>query len=258
MKRNLTEAEIKKKQRKRKIRKRRFSIFLLILLFVSVGTFYYFLKTKLFPIKKIGVSGSEIYSSQEVIKASGITGKTPIMRYTESSLTKKLQKKLPYIESVKIKRTFPDTMVITVSDAKETFAYKTDEGYFSVSDNLRVLALKKQRTKDLIEVITEEPKLKIGESVKFADDEEAELFKLLYSHTREKKIKLNRIDITSRVHITLFVEDKFEVNLGQNENIEQKIDHLSGMIKEIGNREGNINLEMWSDSDSEGTFIPKK
>ena len=60
------------------------------------------------------------------------------------------------------------------------------------------------------------------------------------------------------MHITVFVEDRFEVNLGSDENIKEKIDHLSGMVKEIGERKGSINLEMWSKTDSKGTFIEEK
>lgn len=258
MKKQLTEAEIKRRQRKRKIRKRRFISFLLILLLVGAGVFYYFLKTRLFPIKKIAVEGSKIYAAQEIISVGGISDKTPIMGITERSLKKKLQKKLPYVETVKIKRNFPDAVVITVSDAKEVFALRSDNGYFTLSENLRVLALLPYLPENTIEIKAKGLEPEIGNTVSFSDEQEEELFDSLYNHIKEKGVKLNGIDISNTVRITVFVEDKFEVNLGSNENIEEKINHLTGMVKEIGNRKGKINLEMWSKSDSKGTFIEEK
>ncbi|MBO4733683.1 MAG: FtsQ-type POTRA domain-containing protein [Clostridia bacterium] len=258
MKRQLSEAEIKRRQRKRKIRKRRFLAFLLILLLIGAGTFYYFLKTKLFPIKKIAVSGSKIYTAEDIIKAGGITGKTPLMSFTENSLKTKLQKKLPYVETVKISRTFPDAVKITVSDAKEVFCFKENGKYYTASENLRVLTVKNELPENLIEVTAKDVTVKTGKNIEFAKQEENELFDLLYSYTKEKSIPVTAIDISNIIHITIFVADRFEVNLGSNENITAKINHLSGMIKEIGERKGKINLEMWSKSDSKGTFIEEK
>lgn len=258
MKKELTEAEIKRKQRKKKIRKRRFFIFIIVLFIGGIVTLGVLLKTKLFPIKKVAVDGSEIYSKQEIIKASGINSKTPIMSITENSVKNNLQKRLPYIETVKIKRSFPDAVKLTVTDATEAFAFKSGNEAFIVSDSLRVLTKVKTINEKLISVSANDLTLKTGREVSFKNSEDKELFDLLYTYITEKKIKLNSIDLTDHVHITVFVEDRFEVNLGANENIREKIDHLGGMIKEIGERKGKINLEMWSKTDSKGTFIAEK
>ena len=258
MKKQLTEAEIKRRQRKRKIRKRSFFSFVLVLLLIGAGVFGYLLKTRLFPIKKVAVEGRIIYEPGEIISAGGISDKTPIMSITERSLKKTLQKKLPYVETVRIKRNFPDSVVITVGDAKEVFAVKSEKEYFTLSESLRVLARYPELPENKVEIKAKDLKLKIGETVDFSSARETELFDLLYNYTKEKGIKLNGIDISNTVHITVFVEDKFEVNLGSDENIKEKINHLSGMVKEIGERKGRINLEMWSKTDSKGTFIEKK
>ena len=206
----------------------------------------------------MAANGSKLYSAREIVDASGITDKTPLMTVTEGRITEILQSKLPYIESVKINRTFPDAVRITVTDAKETFSFKAQKEYFFVSESLRVLKASKSVKKGLIKVTLKDQKLKTGETVPFKDKEEKELFNLLYSYTKEKKIPLNAIDISNHTQITLNVSNLYEVNLGNNVNIKEKIDQLSAMIKEIGKRKGKINLEMWSKTDSKGTFIPEK
>lgn len=258
MAKNLTEAELKRRARKKKIRKRRFLLFMIFLLIAGIGVFYYLLQTKLFPVKKVAASGSKLYGAAEIVAASEISDKTPIMSVDEETVGAKLRKKLPYIEDVKITRNFPDAVRITVTDAKETFAFKSGKKYFVVSEKLNVLTSFGKIKKGLIEVKTKNAGVEEGKSVRFTDKEEKDLFELLYSYTKAKKIPLNAIDVSNRTNITVSVSKLYKVNLGSNVNIREKIDQLSVMIKEIGNRKGVINLGMWSKTDSKGTFIPEK
>ena len=258
MAKKLTEAELKRKARKKKIWKRRIFIFFIVLVLAGAGVFYYFLQTKLFPVKKVAASGSNLYSAQEIVSASGITEKTPIMTVSESKVYANLQKKLPYVESVKINRTLPDFVKITVTDAKEAFAFKSGKEYFVVSEKLNVLTSSKKSKKGLIKVTANTDKLKAGLPVSFKTKEEKDLFNLLYSYTLEKGIKVNEINVSNKARITLFVSKLYEVNLGSSADLKEKIDQLAVMIKEIGKRKGKINLDMWSKTDSKGTFIPEK
>lgn len=255
MKKALTEIELKRKMRRKKIRKRRIKVFLCFLLVISIGIFCFLLKTRLFPVKKIVAKGSEIYSSEQIIKSSDINKKTPILSISEKKLKKTLSKKMPYIEDLKVKIDFPESVTITVIDAKEYYAFKTIDGYFAVSKKLNVLNLYPEKPENTVEVYANDLKLKIGQLVGFKDISQKELFELIIKQIDDNKIKLNSIDITDSVRLTVFVEDRFEVNLGNKDNLVEKIRHLSGMISEIGDRKGKINLEMWSKNDSKGTFI---
>ena len=255
MKKALTEIEMKRKMRRKKIRKRRLTFFLIFLLVAGIGVFCLLLKTKLFPIKSVAVKGSEIYSSRQIVKASGINNRTPILSISESKLKKTLQKKLPYVDDVKIKIDFPEKVTITVSDAKEYYAFKSEDGYFSASKNLNVLNLYGEKPEGEVEVSANELKLDVGQPVEFGDDAKREIFELIIKNISENGIKLNSLDITDSVHLKITVEDRFEVNLGSRDNLEEKIKHLSAMISKIGDRKGKINLEMWSKNDSKGTFI---
>lgn len=255
MKKALSEVELKRKMRRKKIRKRRIIVFLCFLLVISIGVFCFLLKTRLFPVKNIFAKGSEIYTSKQIIKNSGINKKTPILSISEKGLKKTLSKKMPYIEDLKVKIDFPESVTITVSDAKEYYSFKSLDGYSAVSKKLNVLNLYSEKPENTIEVTVDDPKLKIGEQVEFKSIPQKELFELITKQIADNGIKLNAIDITDTVHLTVFVEDRFEVNLGNKDNLEEKIRHLSGMISGIGDRKGKINLEMWSKNDSKGTFI---
>ena len=255
MKKALTQQEIRRRERRKKIRKRRIIISLIFFLLIGIAVFGVLLKTKLFPVKNIKADGSSVYSSAEIIAASGITRKTPIMSISQSQVKKLLSKKLPFIETVTVKCSFPDTVQIKVGDAKEYYCFVQKDDYYSVSEKGHILNKYLELPQNVIEVKASSAKLKVGQDLSFGDNQEKETFELITAAIKEKGITLNSIDITNIVHITMKVENKFEVNLGNKANLKEKIAHLAGMIEGIGDRKGKINLDMWSNSDSKGTFI---
>ncbi len=255
MKKTLTQQELKRKERRKKIRRRRIIICFVFVLLIGLTVFGVLLRTKLFPVKNIKADGSNIYSSAEIIKESGINNKTPIISVSEGKIKARLLKKLPYIETVTVKRSFPDTVQIKVRDAKEYYSFELNGEYYAVSEKGHVLSLYSEPPQDLVEVKAASAELEVGGDLKFGEEQEKEVFELITNYTKENGITLNSINITSMVRITLRVENRFDVNLGNKANLKEKISHLSGMINEIGDRKGKINLDMWSNSDSKGTFI---
>ena len=255
MKKELSSVELKRRKRKRKIRTRRFIILLLVLTVIFSAAYIVFFKTSAFPVKKLAITGSRIYTRNQIKEASGINSETPIMSVNKRELAKKLQKKLPFIETVNVKLKLPDEIIIAVSDAVEVFAFKTAKGYVTSNGDFRTLKEYTELPEGTVEVLVKGQRFKIGGEMEFSSADEKELVKYLYSYLESSGIKVNKIDTTSTVHITVRVEDRFEVNFGSNDNIKEKIDQLAAMIPEIGDRKGRINLEMWSQSDSKGTFI---
>lgn len=255
MKKKLTEAEIARRKRKKKIRKRRLTLLFVLLLGVAIIALFVLLKTRLFPIKNISAKGSQVYESSQIIKASGIKSGTPIMSFSNSKISNRISEKLPYVDTVKINRTLPDTVALIVSDAKDYFLFTLEGKHYAVSKKYKVLSVCDEAPEGLIEVSAKNVELNVGKEVVFKKNQTKELFELITTYLEEKKISINAIDLTNTSHITIKVEDKFEVNLGNKANLEEKINHLAGMIPEIGDRKGKINLDMWSKSDSKGTFI---
>ena len=96
----------KRAERQRKIRKRRLTAFFvfLVILMLCVGVVLSF--TVFFPIKNITVTGSKIYSSEEIIKISGIEAGDNLFAVNENSAENQLKKNLPYIESIKFNRKY--------------------------------------------------------------------------------------------------------------------------------------------------------
>ena len=255
MKKNLTHAESKRKNRRKKILKRRLFISFFVLLLLSAVSLTVLFYTKFLPVKTVTVNGNSLYTSSEIIKQSGIKVNAPLFGISKKRVSDRILKKFSYIESVSVKKSLPDTVSIKVTEADDYYAFKTDDGYYGVSKNGRVLSLSEEQPQNTVTVNANNVTLKIRCQLSFQDEEEKQIFEFLTTYPESKGIKVDGIDITDKVHLTVYAESRFKILLGNKENLDKKINHLAGMIEEIGDRNGTINLEMWSESDSKGTFI---
>ncbi|MCQ2454786.1 MAG: FtsQ-type POTRA domain-containing protein [Clostridia bacterium] len=241
--------------RRKKARKKHMKSFFIVFLLFCIILGITLSLTVLFPIKKVSASGSKLYEQVHLEQDSGLIGEN-IFTVTNGSVEKKLRERYPYVDSVKITRKLPDTVILKVSDASEYYCYNVDGKLYAVSKKGIVLCEYKKQPKDLIIIKTKAVKCSIGKEIEFENDNRKSLVDTLINELKSYKIKINSIDVSDNNDIRLKVADRFEVMLGTNTFITNKCAHLNGMINNIGKDEsGTINLTMWSNEKSEGTFI---
>ena len=98
----------------RRRRRGRFSFLLkLVCLLLIIGAVIAAL-TLFFKVQSIAVSGNERYSQEEVVAASGIRVEDNLFLLNKYSAAQAIFETLPYVEEATIKRSLPDTIVITV------------------------------------------------------------------------------------------------------------------------------------------------
>lgn len=249
----------RRKERQRRIRKRRLFIFLVFLILSLIATGVILCLTVFFPIEKITVKGSEKYTPEQIEAASGIVLGDNLIRVNKQITLKQLKSKLPYVEDIRLKRNLPGDLKLTVTDATEALCYKTDDGFYIVSESDWVLKKVSKAPKNLYTVYGAKVSCKVGQSTIYKNEELKELSRQIAKELNAKKIKINSIDITSTVSINLKIEDRLEVSLGNANFLEEKIKYLSKMTENIDSKvQGKINLGMWTNNKQEGTFVEKK
>ena len=258
----------KRMERRRKIRKRRlitiFIVFVILLLCVGVLLSF----TVFFPIDNISAKGSKIYSSKEILAECEITKGDNLFAVSRAETEKTLKKKLPYIyglggrdvrvediEGVTFERTLPGTLKLTVKDAVEFAGYKVDDVYYIVSSQDWVLYKSFDEPENLLIIIANDVKCKVGAKIEYKDTAQQEIISELTSILKQENIKATQIDTSNVLEIKLNVEGRLQVNLGTRNNITEKIKHLNGMLTKIPEeKSGKINLSMWSSTNKNGTF----
>ncbi len=247
----------KRAERQRKARKKRiiaFFISFIILLSVTLITLCF---TVFFPIERIKVSGSKIYSSEEICDASFVKTGNNIFAFSSENLEKEIRKKLPYIESVKVERSLDGILSIKVTDSKEKYCFRSNEGFFVIGKDSFVLNMYNEQPDNLLYIEGIEEDIKIGEYLSIKDTSKKEILDTLLKY--ETSSKINSINIADKYAIEIVTHNRFNVYLGTSNDIEQKMAHLNSMVEKIDeNKSGKINLSYWSSKKPEGTFVEKK
>ncbi len=108
----------KKKVKKRKLHKKRFLIFILIVLFI-LGLFFGLRQIKITNIK---VSGNTLYSEWEIIKKAGLSNYPSSLDNLSSEIEKKLEKD-PYIKEAHVHKSFLTDVSIEIKENLPLFYY---------------------------------------------------------------------------------------------------------------------------------------
>ncbi len=246
----------KRKMRQRKARKKKlitsFVFFLTALLITAV----ILCLTVFFPIENITSSGSKIYSSEEIIGQSGITKGDNIFTFGEKNSIAQLKNRLPFIESVSFERQLPNTLNIKVKDAKAYYCYKQGKEFFNVSKSGWVLESVQEKDSNAFQIIIDNVTCKVGNQIVFENEKQTKVLNNLITLLEENGIKIDYINVTDTINLTLGVDGRFEVELGTENDIESKIKQLKTMIKSLNKgQKGLIRLYMWNQQNPDGTFV---
>ena len=242
-----------RKKRKRRRRIFVFSFFLMVMLAIAAVCSLTFL----FPIKSISAFGSKLYTNEQIVEASGLSGKN-LFTVSEEDVLSNIKHKLPYIETLKLKRSLPDSVSLIVTDAKAYASYSVGNKFYKVSKSGTVLEAEYELPENTFEVKADGVTCNVGDTVSFKDSSTEKLVKNLISCLENNKIKINSIDVTDKNNIKFRVDDRFDVILGSKANYENKIAQLESMIKNIEEtRKGTINLSIWNENNRQTSFIPE-
>lgn len=246
----------KRKARQKKARKKRFITGVIALTIALVITTIILCFTVFFPISNITASGSNIYTSEEIVASSGIKIGDNIFTFSQKRATDLLKAKLPFIEKVEFKRNLPDTVKIKVYDAKSYYCVLYDGAYYNVSKSGWVLEKVGEKNNDVFEIKIKDVKCAIGTQIVFNDKKAYEMLENVISLLEDKKIKIDYVDVTNSITIKAGVEGRFDVNFGTENSLENKVMHLKTTIENIAeNKSGSINLSMWNDQKPQATFV---
>ena len=239
--------------RRKKARKKHLLVGFVIFLIIGIIVFAALSLTVLFPVKKATFSGSKVYTSAQVETNIDIIGQN-IITLSEKTIADTARRKLPYIDSVKIKRSFPDTVSVEITDAVEYAAYEQNGKYVITSVDGYILNIKASKPQSLIMIKAKIKKSEIGGKIEFEDEKTSATIETIVSELKKYKIKTDTIDITVPTEIKVgIMNNRFSVNLGTKQDIDKKLKHLSVMIKEIdGSSKGKIDLSGWNESNPTG------
>lgn len=233
---------------KKRKAKKRLRFFLIALLLLAVfGTATYLLLENYFVVGKVSVQKSTIYETGAISEAASIKKGTPLYRLDRKKICSAIEDSFPYLEDVTVRFKLPDGVKITYREEFGEFSLKLGVELFAVDRSLHVLA--KEDTKQDIprtEILCGDVKSCIvGEKLTFIDEGTAPILEELIEELITRKLleKIRAIDVSDKFDITIAYDDRFEVILGDREDLVLKLSMMEEVIADLGaDAKGRIDL----------------
>ena len=215
--------------------------------------------TMFFKVETILVEGNEKYSPQEIIEAAEIQPGDNLYLMNKFEHAQAIFEKLPYAQSVSIKRKLPDTLIIEVEECAAAASIPAEGGSWLLSASGKLLEQRRSLPDDCIRVTgctLCDPEIS-GEAA-FDKDNAYKMtaLKTILSVAEEKRMRTNikSISLGDDTCIQLTYTERFTVKMPWTADIAYKLESLATVVDNLeANEIGEINLM----ADGKASFIPQ-
>ena len=236
------------------------------------------LLTPAFNVNNIEITGNSMVSDEEIIMAGGLSKNVNILNVDTDAAEENI-KSLPYIKKAEIKRSFPDTIKIKVTEEVGVAYFTTKDGYVIIASDGKCIDVSSGLSEDINSSgqVAQLPKLPVikgiknvkyskGEIVKSEDSHRLKsLFVCLHEFARQGYIfDMKEIDMSDPEDIRFYYKGKeLCVSVGNTQRIGYKMECFRPIYEEVVNMtkkgqlpKGFIDLE--HNSYRENIEIPTK
>ncbi len=227
-------AAMRKKRHKLKM-KRRFVVF--VFLFLCAGVILTVLKAPFFNITTIECVGQEKLTREQILTAAEVKAGANIFSVNIESVKRKVAA-IPSVDQSNVRRIFPNKIKIWVRECKDA-AYIALSGELAVIDSggkiIRIVPDEEETKSGMAEILGVAPVSDMpGDIISAKDDIVAvqayKCLDILNETGLLEKVKL--IDLTDMSDFRIEYDNRLEIYLGNQENMEYKLRFVSKVIDE--------------------------
>lgn len=228
-------ARRKVSNRIRKKRRRRNRIIMLVLFVVSIFSLLIYSVSIFFKIKEIEISGNMQYKSSEILESLDTKVGDSLVFFNKNAIKENLLENYPYIEQVNINREYPDKLIVEITEVEKAGTiYFEDEHYF-ISNTGKVLE------KTSLDKIGDTAKIigfdtaSIDETIKSTDSFKEDTLWTLFEYLEKYEMLdiVTEINITKTYDIIITCGTKYQIELGDIEDIEHKMKMFQEVLKKL-------------------------
>ena len=233
-------------QKKRRRRTRAVSITLIFLLLltalISIGIVF-------FRVDNIKVENSvtSMYTGSQIIAASGISTGQNLFSVKKREVAADIIKKLPYIGDVTIKKRFPNTIILIISETTDYVSVPYRGGYLIVSPDMKILSdtyIQQEGIPTVYGIMPETfiPGQKLEASNPGSEEALSSLLKIIDSYMWLDYI--SAINVRDKLDLYMVYDNRILIRFGSISKLDYKFELLKETIetKLSSDFTGNINL----------------
>ena len=225
----------KKARKLRKLRDGLISVALICAVFIVMCVVVYRL---LFVISDIKAEGFERYTSNEIVRASGVVKGDHLYSFSSKEVGQLMMLRCPEISEVDVERTPPGEIVFKVTEEKPAFYADFYGEYRLIGPTLRILGSVTEndaKEKKCVKLVLPDiSRANAGLTPDFADlRDDSYIYEttgaLLESDLSDRAGTLN---LSDKYNITLTVDGKYIIKLGNSESISTKLRIATAVLKD--------------------------
>ena len=241
---------------RRNEKKRTRRIVFYVALFLAISLIFIGVCVAVFlKVESVNVTGNEKYLSEQILEYVPIQIGDNMFSFDANEIEEAVKIALPYIGTVEIERDLPTGINVNVVEEKPFYAATLAGETYLLSSELKVLEKKIGVTSNELGLtslsLNNVRRCIVGQDLEFIDERTEVALNELYSafETHYIEDKIESVDVRSRFDIYINYDGRFEIYLGNTENIDIKISFLVDIIDELNpNDKGKINLSNYREA----------
>lgn len=212
-----------------------------------------------FKVEQVVVHGANVYSAYTIQEASGITEGDNLLTFSRARANGQIQAKLPYVEKSRIGIKLPNTVNIYIEESAVTYAIQTEDGIWWLMNSdgklvEQINSMESEKHTKVLGVTLTGPVLNeqavATENVPTETDAFGEIIPVSVTGNQRLQAALQilqaleandivgdaaSVDVSSLSAIELWYGTRYQVNLGDNNNMEHKIASMYDVILQLSN-----------------------
>ena len=239
----MTEEQIK---RNKKIK---IFIKLILILLVIVGLIIYLMLSPIFNIKNINVEGNSSISSEQIISLSRVQKETNLFKVSNKDTISAI-KENPYVKTVEIRRTLPDTITFVITERIATYMLEYGSSYAYIDNQGYILEISANIKDGLAKIVgyeTSQDEIIPGKRLCENDLEKLNIVLRITASAKTSEIDnlITSINIENSSNYTLFMEtEQKTVYLGDCTNLDTRMLYVKAILEKEKNYAGEIFVNM--------------
>ncbi|MBR5774383.1 MAG: FtsQ-type POTRA domain-containing protein, partial [Clostridia bacterium] len=234
-------AERKQAYRRRRRIRRRIIASIIALLVLALILFVISLFIRVKEITITGTFGS--YTYDQGLEACGIEEGDRILYIDTEAVENEIEKELPYMVNVDVKRRFSREIYIKIDYASEAYCLYTSDGFAVVNSDFKVLRIEQDEEQiNLIRVIgLETEKAVEGEVLNLGENARVDYFKKLYNGLQGEPFgKLDYIDVTDSLSLSVGFKNGFVIKFGNYTNLDYNLGWAVSVVNELNTKHNEV------------------
>lgn len=241
-----------KKQHKRSVGKTILAVVLIILLLAGAGYFVYVY----FQVEDVKVLGTAKYDASYVVKLADVPPKTHMFMADTDKIEENIEAE-PYLQVESIAKSYPKTLVITVSEREPKALILHADKYWLVDGNANVLEMMDAPPEQQYPVVSGITinSVNLGKPVDTEDTFKISVLSDILAEIEAKDLysTISTIDLSDINNIRMQSYDGMMIKFGQSDKIADKMKWIKKMLPKLA-ADGNTSGVYDVTSGTSGTY----